>query len=201
MFSSQCHCLGRRRLQRWLNSITLPSWLLGFSPQVFSTTISSLTSPWTSLCTVIYILLLPGAVIFRGLASLLGLGMAAARIVCVILTPFRLSQVSYFTLSLKCFSSVPNNCPTVGIRPLFQFPHLARAGPVLETLLFFALLPSSYWISHGFQWSGTLVHPQLVFFKIFCVWRCSPDVSMERDVLYIHLLLCQLVFCQEYPWF
>ena len=29
---------------------------------------------------------------------------------------------------------------------------------------------------------------QLVFCKIFCVWRCIPDVSMERDVLHVHLL-------------
>ena len=63
--------------------------IVSFSPQAFSTTISSLTSPWTSLGTIIPILQLPGAVLFRGLASLSGLGMAAARIVCVILIPFR----------------------------------------------------------------------------------------------------------------
>ena len=55
---------------------------------------------------------------------------------CLILIPFRLPQISYFTLSLKCFSSDPDNCPDVGIGPLLQFPHQQRAGPVLLTLLF-----------------------------------------------------------------
>ena len=32
-----------------------------------------------------------------------------------------------------------------------------------------------------FHWSGTPVNPHLVFCMHFCVWRCIPDVSMERD--------------------
>ena len=32
----------------------------------------------------------------------------------------------------------------MGIRCLFQLPHLLRAGPFLPTLLFFPLVPSSY---------------------------------------------------------
>ena len=63
---------------------------------------------------------------------------------CLILIPFRLPQISCFTLSLKCFSSDSDNYPTVRIRPLLQFPHPPRAGPVLLTLLFFPLVPSSY---------------------------------------------------------
>ena len=55
---------------------------------------------------------------------------------CLILSPFRLLEISCFTLSLKCFSSDSNNCPDVGIGSLLQFPHLPRAGPVLLTLLF-----------------------------------------------------------------
>ena len=27
----------------------------------------------------------------------------------------------------------------------------------------------------------------------FCVWRCIPYVSVERDVLHVHLLLCHFV--------
>ena len=50
---------------------------------------------------------------------------------CLILIPFRLPQISCFTLSLKCFSSDSDNCPDVGIRPLLQFPHPPRAGPIL----------------------------------------------------------------------
>ena len=54
----------------------------------------------------------------------------------LILIPFRLPQVSCFTLSLKCFSSDSDSCPSVGIRPLLQFPHLLKASPFLLTLLF-----------------------------------------------------------------
>ena len=68
---------------------------------------------------------------------------------CLILIPFRLPQISYFTLSLKCFSSDSDSCPNVGIRPLLQFPQLQKAGPVLLTLLFFFLVPSSYQVLHG----------------------------------------------------
>ena len=68
---------------------------------------------------------------------------------CLILIPFRLPQISCFTFSLKCFSSDSDNCPDVGIRPLLQFPHLPRAGPMLLTLLFFPLVPLSYQVFRG----------------------------------------------------
>ena len=55
---------------------------------------------------------------------------------CLILIPFRLPQICSFTLSLKCFSSDLDNCPTE-IIPLLQFPQPPRPGPVLLTLLFF----------------------------------------------------------------
>ena len=91
----------------------------------------------------------------------------------LILIPFRLPQISYFTLSLKCFSSDSDSCPTVRIRPLFQFPHLPRAGPVLLTLLFFPLVPSStkFCVSLYilFRWSGTPACSQQVFCMHFCV--------------------------------
>ena len=66
---------------------------------------------------------------------------------------------SAVSLSLKCFSSDSDSCPDVGIRPLLQFSHLLRAGPVLLTLLFYPLVPSSYWVLHGsvysFKWQST----------------------------------------------
>ena len=67
----------------------------------------------------------------------------------LILIPFRLSQISCFTHSLKCFSSDANSCSEVGIKLLLQLPHSLRAGQVLLTLLFFPLLPSSYWVFCG----------------------------------------------------
>ena len=42
---------------------------------------------------------------------------------CLTLIPFRLPQISCFTLHLKCFSSESDNCPDVGIGPLLQFSH------------------------------------------------------------------------------
>jgi len=68
---------------------------------------------------------------------------------CLILIPFRLPQISCFTLSLKCFSSDSDNCPNVGLVPMLKFPYPLRAGPVLLTLLFFPLVPSSYRVLRG----------------------------------------------------
>ena len=69
--------------------------------------------------------------------------------------------------------------------------------PVLLTLLFF---PASFLCSTEFciilyilfWWRGTPACSQLVFCKIFSVWRCIPDAFMDRDALHIHLLLCHL---------
>ena len=104
-----------------------------------------------------------------------------ARIICVILIAFRLSQINCFTLSLKCFSSVPNNCPNVGAGPRLQFPHLAKADPVLLTLLFSPQLPSSYQVLHGsmysFLWIG--------FFCPFSAGAASSSVSEGVFLMYI----------------
>ena len=96
---------------------------------------------------------------------------------CLILTPFRLPQISCFTLSLKCFSSDSDSCPAVGIGPLLQFPHPLRAGPMLLTLLLFALVPSSYRVLHGSIYSFPLV-------RYFC--------PLSAGVL--HALLCLKVY-------
>ena len=116
---------------------------------------------------------------------------------CLILIPVRLPQVRCFTLNLKCFSSDSDTCPAVGIGPLLQFPHPRSAGPAPLTLLFFALVPSSYWYLCGcicsFLLIGYSCPSQLVFCMHFCVWWCIPDVSVERDVLHVHLLLHHLV--------
>ena len=115
----------------------------------------------------------------------------------LILIPFRLPQISCFTLSLKYFSSDSGKCPDVGIGPLLQFPDQPRAGPVLLTLLFFPLVLLSYrvlWSSiYYFPWSGPPVRSQLLFCMNCRVWSCVPDVSVERDGLHIRLLLCHLV--------
>ena len=99
----------------------------------------------------------------------------------------------WFSFHLGCHRSAASLSASsvsplvVGIGPLLQFPHLLSAGPILLTLLF------SPYFFHCTEWSVTPVCSQLVFFKHFCVWRCIPDVSMERDVLHVHLLLRHLV--------
>ena len=116
---------------------------------------------------------------------------------CLILIPFRLPQISCFTCSLKRFSSDSDNCPDEGIRPLFQFPHPPRAGPILLTLLFFPLVPLSYRVLHGSLYSFLLIRYSYlpsagVLHAVLCL-RCIPDVSVERDVLHVHLFFSHLV--------
>ena len=133
--------------------IALLPWLPSFPPQAFPTTISSLTSPLyislqstTALDLGFFQYLLtpaPSCCTFRGTCvpvwDTYGCGKD-----CLILIPFRLPQISCFMLSLKCFSSDSDSFPNVGIGSLLQFPHPLTAGPVLLTLLFFPLVPSSY---------------------------------------------------------
>ena len=123
-------------------------------------------SPWD--CSTIPKLQLPAAAPSRGPCP----GYAWLR-QGLIPIPFRLPQISYFTLSLKCFSSDSDNCPDGGIRTLLQFPHLPRAGPVLLTLLFFHLVLHStkfcVVLYILFRWSGPPVHSQMVFCVHFCV--------------------------------
>ena len=101
-------------------------------------------SPWD--CSIIPKFQLPAAAPSRGPASLSWVCMAAVGTVALIL--FRLPQISCFTPSLKCFSSDSDNCPSVGIGPLLQFPHRTSAGPVLPTLL----SPPSSFILPSFAW-------------------------------------------------
>ena len=103
---------------------------------------------------------------------------------CLILIPFRLAQISCFTLSLKCLSSNPDSCPNMGIRPLLQFPHPLRAGPVLLTLLFFPLVPSSSRVLRGSIYSFPLVRYSCPLsaglLALLCLKVCSCFIHGER---------------------
>ena len=136
-------------------------------------------SPWD--CSTIPMLQLPAAAPSRGPVSLSGVCMAMARTVCMILIPFILSQISSFTLSLKCFFSVSNNCLDEGIGPLLQFPHLPRAGRVLLTLLFSPLLPSSYYVLRD------SIHSFLVGQVLLSAlsWCSSSSVSEGVFLMYL----------------
>ena len=131
--------------------------------------------------------LLPASASSRRPAFLSGVCMAVGKD-CLILILFRLPQISCFTLSLKCFSSDSDSCSAVGIRPLLQFPHPQRAGPVLLTLLFFPLVPSSYGVLRDSIYSFPLVRyfsplsagglHALLCLKVYswciCGERCTP---------------------------
>ena len=112
-----------------------PAFFLShFTPQSspshpFDPSLHSQQEPLPSDCSTIPKLQLPAIVPSRVRVSLSRVCMAASR--TVILIPFRVPQITCFTFSLKCFSSDSDNCPNVGIRPLFQFPHQLIAGPVL----------------------------------------------------------------------
>ena len=97
----------------------------------------------------------------------------------LILILFWLPQISCFTLSLKCFSSDSDNCPNVGIRPLLQFPHLPRAGPILLTLLFFP-----YFILLSFAWFYVLFSTgQVLLSALSC---CSACTSVSEGVFLMY---------------
>ena len=99
----------------------------------------------------------------------------------LILIPFRLPQVSCFTLSLKCFSSDSDDSPDVGIGPLLQLPNPPRASPVLLTLLLF---PPSSFVLLSFAWF-------YIFFSIGQLllstlsW-CSTCTSVSEGVFLIY---------------
>ena len=101
----------------------------------FGSSICSQQQPSLWDCSTIPKLQLPATVPSRG-PSVPVQGMYDCGKDCLSLIPFRLPQISWFTLSLKCFFSGSDSCPSVGIGPLLQFPHLLRAGSILLTLLF-----------------------------------------------------------------
>ena len=98
---------------------------------------------------------------------------------CLILIPFRLPQISCFTLSLKYFSSDSDNCPNV-VRLLLQFPHQLRAGPVLLTRLFF----TSSFILLSFAWFYIFFSAGQVLLSGLS-W-CSACTSVSEGVFLMH---------------
>ena len=92
---------------------------------------------------------------------------------CLILIPFRLSQISCLTLSLKCFFSDPDNCPNVGIGPLLQFPPSTevRFSPTNIAIRVFSkesALPIrwSKYQSFSFSISLSIEYSGLIYFRI-----------------------------------
>ena len=137
-------------------------WLPGFPPQAFPTITSFLTSPQSIFLqsTAAFALGLPHSpqtpapnhCAFQGTCVPVQ-GMYGCSKDCLVLILFRLLQISCFTLSLQCFSSDPDNCPSVGIRPLLQFPHCG--GQVKSC--FSPLFPLSNKVFRGSIYSFPLV--------------------------------------------
>ena len=106
----------------------------------------------------------------------------------LILIPFKLPQISCFTLSLKCFSSYSHSCPDMGIGPLLQF--LSAAGPGLLTLLFFPLVPSSFQVKvllSTLSWCSACTSVSEGVFLMY-PWRCTPRLFL------LHHLVPTLLF-------
>ena len=160
--------------------------LPGFPPLAFPARISSLTSPQsvspqsTAALTLgsLHNPLIPAAscCVFQE-TNIPAWDMYSCGKDCLILTPFRLPQIGCVTFSFKCFSSDSDSCPDVGIRPLLQFPHLPRAGPVLLTLLLSPRVPSSYQVLRGSIYSFPLVR-----------YSCLLSAGV------LHALLCLKVY-------
>ena len=118
---------------------------------------------------------------------------------CLILIPFRLPQISCFTLTLKCFSSYPYNCPDVGIGTLLQFSNTLRADPVLLKLVF---SPSSF-ILLSFVWfyisfsDGQVLLSASVSESVFLMfpWREMYTVSTYSFTILYSKQVCFVLFC------
>ena len=161
----------------------------GYPPQAFPTTASSLISPRSRLF-VANSSPRPGiAPQFLNSSSQLLCFLGACVPVwgiygcskdCLILIPFRLPQISCFTLSLKCFSSDLDNCPDVGIGPLLQFPHWLRAGPVLLTLLF----PPGSFVLPSFVWFYIFFPAGQILLSTFSWYSACTSVSEGIFLMY-----------------
>ena len=147
-----------------LSSFALLPWLPVFPLQAFPTPVSSLTFLWpispqsTGAFTLglltIPKLQLPATAPLGNPGSCQASCQAVARTVWF--SPHLGCHRSAFS-ALNIFSSDSNNCPTLEIRPLLQFPQSPRAGPILLTLLFFPLVPLSYQVLRGSIYSFPLV--------------------------------------------
>ena len=125
----------------------------------------------------------------------------------LILIPFRLPQISSFTLSLKRFSSDSDYCSDVGIGPLLQFPYLLRAGPVPVTLLFPPLVPSSHQVVRGSLYCFPLVRYSClltvgVLRALLCLtvyFWCIVERDVPHVLLPLHHMLSFPSHCSLHP--
>ena len=152
-------------------------------------------------CSTIPKLQLPATAPSRRPAFLPSICMAAARTVWV---SFHLGcHRSAVSLSALNVSSLTQTVALLwGSDPLLQFPYPPRAGPVLLTLLFFPLSPSSYRVLHGSIYSfplvryscllSTVVLNALLGLKVYS-WCIHGDKCIPCPLILCHLVLWKLV--------
>ena len=179
----------------WLRSITLLPWLPDFPSQAFPTTVSftshrSISPHWTAALTLGLPhnswTPCPSLCTFQRTCIPVQ-GMYSCGKDCLILMPFRLPQISWFSLSLKCFFCDSDSAWCGDWNPA-SVPTCLRADLILLTLLFFLLVPLSYWILHGSIYYFPLVRyscplsegvlPVLLCLKVYSWYiyeeRCTP---------------------------
>ena len=188
----------------WLSIVALPSWLLCFLPKAFPTAISFCTSPQPiSLKSTADLTLglssipksqLPATVLSRGLMSLSIVYMAMAYCLCDSHSIQSVTDQLLHSPTASNASLSQTAAPMWGSDPCFSFLILQMQvqSCSLSSFSSYFLCPAKFCmvLYIFFWWSGTPAHSQLVFCNIFCVWKYIPDASVERDVLHVHLLLC-----------
>ena len=172
----------------WLSSIALPPWLPSFPSKAFPPSISSLMSPLTvslkstadltlGLLSNPYSPALSHCA-FQGTRILSRVGKAVAKIVWFLFHSDCHRWAAALSNSVKCFSSVPNNCPDVGIWSLLQVPHPPEYMSSPDNSPFFPLLPSFYCDLCGFIHSFPVI---------------KDSFSLSAGVL--QDILCLKVYC------
>ena len=98
-----------------------------------------------------------------------------------VIIPFRLPQISFLTLSLKCFSSDPDNCPDVGDRTPASVPSPAkgRSNPT-NTPIF----PPSSFILPSFVWFYIFFSASQVLLSTLSWCSASTSVSEAVSLMY-----------------
>ena len=150
-------------------------------------------SPWD--CSTIPKVQPPVSAPYRGPASMSRVCIAVAKTVSFsIHLDCHRSTVSLaaimFLLWLRKLSKCGDWNPA-SVCPLTEGRSSPTNTPISPTSSFVLL---SFLVLHILlHWPGTPVCSQLVFCMHLCVWRCIPDVPLERDVLHIHLLLHHFV--------
>ena len=126
--------------------------------------------PWE--CSTISMLQFLATVPSRGPVYLSRVCIVAARIVYVIPIPFRLSQISCFTLASNV-SPLTLTISQYGDWALFQFPHLPRAGPGLLTLPFSPFMLVSF-VRFSIFFSSQLL--------LSILGSCSESTSLSEGI-------------------